>query len=98
MGAQSAATRASSVPGVNTTYMTSTLLNAVARVVLRDRRARKQAEDSHLPGVAWAIYAAGALAGAAAVNAWHAPAVPTPLATPPPPHLPPPSPPPPPPA
>jgi uncharacterized membrane protein YoaK (UPF0700 family) len=60
--------------------MTSTLLNAVARVVLRDRRARKQAEDSHLPGVAWAIYGAGALAGAAAVNAWHAPAVAIPLA------------------
>src|SRR5437764_7000500 len=41
MGAQSAATRVSTVPGVNTTYMTSTLLNAMARVVLRDREARQ---------------------------------------------------------
>jgi len=80
MGAQSAATRASNVAGVNTTYMTSTLLNAVARVVLRDRQVRKQAEDSHLPGVAWAIYAAGALAGAAAVDSWHGAAVAIPLA------------------
>jgi uncharacterized membrane protein YoaK (UPF0700 family) len=80
MGAQSAATRASHVPGVNTTYMTSTLLNAVARLVLLDRRARARAEDSHLPGLAWAIYAVGALTGAAAVNAWHAAASAIPLA------------------
>jgi uncharacterized membrane protein YoaK (UPF0700 family) len=80
MGAQSAATRASSVPGVNTTYMTSTLLNAVARIVLRDRRARARAEDSHVPGLAWTIYFLGALAGAAAINAWHAAASAIPLA------------------
>jgi uncharacterized membrane protein YoaK (UPF0700 family) len=75
MGAQSAATRASAVPGVSTTYMTSTLLNAVARLVLRRRATRKQSEDSHLPAVAWATYALGALAGAAAVDSWHGAAV-----------------------
>jgi uncharacterized membrane protein YoaK (UPF0700 family) len=80
MGAQSAATRVSNVPGVNTTYMTSTLLNAVARIVVRNPEARKTAEDSHLPGAAWAIYAVGALAGAGAVKAWEGAAVAVPLA------------------
>src|SRR5436305_8657703 len=79
MGAQSAASRVSPVPGVNTTYMTSTLLNAVARVVLRDQKVRKPSEASHLPGVAWAIYAAGALAGAGAETAWEGAATAVPL-------------------
>ena len=80
MGAQSAATRVSTVPGVGTTYMTSTLLNAVARVVLRDSRARRASEASHLPGAALAIYALGALAGAGAETAWHGAATAVPLA------------------
>ncbi len=77
MGAQSAAVRISEVPGVNTTYMTSTLLNAVARIV---PGARQRGVDSRLPGVAWAIYALGALAGAGAEQAWGGSAVAVPLA------------------
>ena len=80
MGAQSAATRVSTVPGVNTTYMTSTLLNFVARIVQRSPSARKPAEASRLPGAAWAIYALGALAGAGAQQAWDGGAVAIPLA------------------
>ena len=80
MGAQSAATRASTVPGVNTTYMTSTLMNFVARIVQRSPSARTPAEASRLPGAAWAVYALGALAGAGAQQAWDAGAVAIPLA------------------
>ena len=58
----------------------STLLNAVARVVLRDQQVRKPSEASHLPGVAWAIYAVGALAGAGAETAWEGAATAVPLA------------------
>jgi uncharacterized membrane protein YoaK (UPF0700 family) len=76
MGAQSAAVRISDVPGVNTTYMTSTLLNALARVI---PGARRQAPSTSLPALAWAIYALGAVAGAGAERAWHAPSVAIPL-------------------
>jgi uncharacterized membrane protein YoaK (UPF0700 family) len=75
MGAQSAAVRSSDVPGVNTTYMTSTLLNALARLVLRARGIHERAEGPTLPGAAWATYAVGALGGAFAEEAWHAGAV-----------------------
>jgi len=77
MGAQSAAVRISDVPGVNTTYMTSTLLNALARVI---PGARQQAPSTPLPALALAIYAAGAVAGAGAERAWHAPSIAVPLA------------------
>ncbi len=80
MGAQSAAVRASDVRGVNTTYMTSTLLNAIARGVQRTRRVHESHEGPSLPGAAWATYAAGALAGAFAETAWHAGAIAVPLA------------------
>jgi uncharacterized membrane protein YoaK (UPF0700 family) len=81
MGAQSASVRASDVRGVNTTYMTSTLLNAIARVVERARGRREQPKAGQpeagpsLPGAAWLTYAIGALAGAFAVDSWHAGAV-----------------------
>src|SRR5436309_2066415 len=77
MGAQSAAVRISNVPGVNTTYMTSTLLNALAVVV---PGARQHRGDSRLPGAALGIYALGAVAGAFAEKAWQAAAVAVPLA------------------
>ncbi len=80
MGAQSAAVRASDVRGVNTTYMTGTLVNAIARVVDRLRGSRHAEEGPILPGVAWMTYGLGAVAGAFAVRAWHAPAVSIPLA------------------
>jgi len=72
MGAQSAAVRISDVPGV-----TSTLLNALARVI---PGARQQAPSTPLPALALAIYAAGAVAGAGAERAWHAPSIAVPLA------------------
>jgi uncharacterized membrane protein YoaK (UPF0700 family) len=75
MGAQSAAVRSSDVRGVNTTYMTSTLLNAVARMVLRARGTREPHDGPGLPGAAWITYGAGALLGAFAEKAWHAGAV-----------------------
>jgi uncharacterized membrane protein YoaK (UPF0700 family) len=79
MGAQSATVRASDVRGVNTTYMTSTLLNALARLVQRARGIRESREGPSLPAAAWAIYAVGALAGAYAERSWHATAVAIPL-------------------
>lgn len=72
MGAQSAAARVSGVPGVATTYITSTLLNAVAWIVVRTPRTRRSGEDSSVPGAVWATYAVGALAGAGAHTAGHA--------------------------
>jgi uncharacterized membrane protein YoaK (UPF0700 family) len=80
MGAQSAAVRASDVRGVNTTYMTSTLLNAIAGIVQRVRRTRDAEAGPTLPGAAWLTYAIGALAGAFAVGGWRAGAVAIPLA------------------
>lgn len=70
MGAQSAAVRASDVRGVNTTYMTSTLVNAIARVIQRARGIRESDEGPGLPGAAWVTYALGAIAGAFAEKAW----------------------------
>jgi uncharacterized membrane protein YoaK (UPF0700 family) len=80
MGAQSAAVRASDVRGVNTTYMTSTLLNAIARAVLWVRGIEDGAGGPTLPGAAWATYGAGALGGALAERAWHASVIAIPLA------------------
>lgn len=77
MGAQSAAVRISELAGVKTTYMTSTLLNALARLI---PAARQRSTDSRLPAFAWAIYALGAIAGAGAERAWKADAVVIPLA------------------
>jgi uncharacterized membrane protein YoaK (UPF0700 family) len=78
MGAQSAAVR--DIRGVNTTYMTSTLLNAIARLVQRSRRAPETRKGAGLPGAAWVTYGLGALAGAFAVLSWGAGAVTIPLA------------------
>jgi uncharacterized membrane protein YoaK (UPF0700 family) len=76
MGSQSVAVRASDVRGVNTTYMTSTLVNAIAGVVQRVRGGPPAADSGpSLPGTAWLIYAIGALIGALTVQAWHAGAV-----------------------
>ncbi len=80
MGAQSAAVRASDVRGVNTTYMTGTLLGAVARLVQRTGRSARHHAGPSLPGAAWATYAVGAFAGACAIRAWHAVAMAVPLA------------------
>lgn len=79
MGAQSAAVRASDVRGVNTTYMTSTLLNAIARLVMGMRGVRESPQGAALPGAAWITYAAGAVGGAFAVRAWHAAVIAVPL-------------------
>lgn len=76
MGSQSAAVRASDVRGVNTTYMTSTLLNAIAGAVQRLRDTPGKVENGpSLPGAAWLTYGAGALIGGFAVNTWNAGAV-----------------------
>jgi uncharacterized membrane protein YoaK (UPF0700 family) len=75
MGAQSAAVRISEA-GINTTYMTSTLLNALARVV---PGARRSGAGAGLSAAAVAVYALGALAGAEAEDGWGAPAVAVPL-------------------
>ncbi len=80
MGAQSAAVRASDVEGVRTTYMTSTLVNAVARLVQRARRVPQAGDGPTLPGAAWATYGVGALGGAFAQRAWDAGAIAIPLA------------------
>jgi uncharacterized membrane protein YoaK (UPF0700 family) len=80
MGMQSAAVRASHVSGVNTTYVTGTLTSAVARAVSRVRRDGRDGDSPALPGGAWAVYGAGAVVGALAESAWHAPAVALPLA------------------
>lgn len=79
MGAQSAAVRSSDIRGVNTTYMTSTLLNAIARPVQRARGIREHGDGPALPGAAWATYAIGALGGALAEQAWEAGAIAIPL-------------------
>jgi uncharacterized membrane protein YoaK (UPF0700 family) len=80
MGIQSAAVRASDIRGVNTTYMTSTLLNAIARLLQRARGAPQAQEGPSLPGAAWATYAVGAVGGAFAALSWRAGAVAVPLA------------------
>lgn len=81
MGAQSSAVRFSDVRGVNTTYMTSTLMSAVVRPVLRLRGMDDGSrEGPSLPGAAWVIYGAGAVGGAFATRAWHVAAVAIPLA------------------
>jgi uncharacterized membrane protein YoaK (UPF0700 family) len=74
MGSQSAAVRASDVRGVNTTYMTSTLLNAIAGLVQRGRGV-PASEAPRLPGAAWVTYGIGALIGVLTVRSWHAGAV-----------------------
>lgn len=80
MGAQSVAVRASHVRGVNTTYMTSTYLNAIARAVLRARGIREPHQDGAvLPGSAWVLYGSGAIAGALAERTWSATCVVVPL-------------------
>jgi uncharacterized membrane protein YoaK (UPF0700 family) len=80
MGAQSAAVRASHVSGVNTTFVTGTLLNAIARSVERLRGDERGPAGPTLPGVTWLIYGIGALVGAVGVNAWHAGIVALPVA------------------
>jgi uncharacterized membrane protein YoaK (UPF0700 family) len=80
MGSQSAAVRASDVRGVNTTFMTSTLMNAIARTVLRLRRLPESDEGASLPASAWVVYGVAALAGALIEHAWGAVAVTVPLA------------------
>jgi uncharacterized membrane protein YoaK (UPF0700 family) len=80
MGAQSAAVRASDVRGVNTTYMTSTLLNAIARVLLRARGRTEAREGPGLPGAAWVTYGIGAIGGAFMEKASGAGAFAVPLA------------------
>jgi len=79
MGLQSAAVRASDIRGVNTTYMTSTLLNAIARLVDGVRRIPVEREGPSLPGAAWVTYGLGALAAAFAVPSWQAGIVAVPL-------------------
>jgi uncharacterized membrane protein YoaK (UPF0700 family) len=80
MGAQSAAVRASDVRGVNTTYMTGTLVNAIAGLLDRVRSRSETTERSTLSGAAWVTYGVGALGGAFAEPAWHAAAIAVPLA------------------
>jgi uncharacterized membrane protein YoaK (UPF0700 family) len=80
MGIQSAAVRASDIRGVNTTYMSSTLVNAIARLLQRARGAPEPQEGPSLPGAAWATYAVGAGAGAFATLSWHAGAAAVPVA------------------
>jgi uncharacterized membrane protein YoaK (UPF0700 family) len=65
---------------VNTTYMTSTLLNAIARVITRARGIDTTREGPSLPGAAWITYGLGALGGAFAERAWHAGVIAFPLA------------------
>jgi uncharacterized membrane protein YoaK (UPF0700 family) len=80
MGAQSAAVRHSDVGGVNTTFMTSTLLNAIARTLARLRRIPEPGGGPTLPAAAWIVYGLAALAGALIAHAWGAVAVIPPLA------------------
>lgn len=80
MGAQSAAVRASDVRGVNTTYMTGTLVNAIAGLMRRGRSDSEKSQRPTLPGAAWGTYGLGALGGAFAEPAWHAAAIAVPLA------------------
>ncbi|MHB1568707.1 MAG: YoaK family protein [Solirubrobacteraceae bacterium] len=80
MGAQSAAVQSSDVSGVNTTFMTSTFMNAVEGVIARIRRSpRARSAPGNVPAAAWVIYGLGALAGAFTVRAWHAGVVGVPL-------------------
>lgn len=80
MGFQSAAVRASDVRGVNTTFMTSTLMNAIARTILRLRGLPESDESPSLPATAWVVYGVAALAGALIEHAWGAVVVAVPLA------------------
>jgi uncharacterized membrane protein YoaK (UPF0700 family) len=93
MGAQTAAARAAPTGGVNTTYVTGTLTNAIARVVEHARlalRAPRRAEGPGsdggppqgpaLPGGVWTTYAIGAVGGAFGERAWHAGVIGVPLA------------------
>lgn len=80
MGSQSAAVRASDVRGVNTTFMTSTLMNAIARSILRLRGHPESDEGPSLPAAAWVVYGIAALAGALIEHAWGAVAAAPPLA------------------
>jgi len=80
MGSQSAAVRGSDVRGVNTTFMTSTLMNAIARTVLRIRGIPESDEGPSLPAAAWVVYGVAALAGALIEHAWGAVVVAVPLA------------------
>lgn len=70
MGVQSAAVRASDVRGVNTTYMTSTLQNAIARLVRRSQAHPAREQAPGLPGAAWLTYGVGALLGALLTRSW----------------------------
>ena len=80
MGLQSAIVRASDIRGVNTTYMTGTLLNAIARLVERLRRVPASQDGPSLPGAAWLTYGLGALVSAFAVPSWRAGIIAVPLA------------------
>jgi uncharacterized membrane protein YoaK (UPF0700 family) len=80
MGAQSATVRASHAAGVNTTYVTGTLTNAIARAVARTRKLANTEQGPSLPGSTWAVYGIGALGGGVAVRVWHAGAIALPLA------------------
>ena len=80
MGSQSAVVHGSDIRGVNTTYMTGTLLNAIVRLVQRRSRSGRAEEGPSLPGAAWATYALGALAGAFAYTSWRAATVSIPVA------------------
>jgi len=80
MGSQSAAVRVSDVRGVNTTFMTSTLLNAIELLVHKARGIPAARDAPNLPGAAWLTYGGGAVAGAFAVDAWDAGVIAVPLA------------------
>jgi uncharacterized membrane protein YoaK (UPF0700 family) len=80
MGSQSAAVRSSDVRGVNTTFMTGTLTNAIARAVLSVKGVSESRDGPTLPGAAWIIYGLGALVGALMEHAWGAAALALPLA------------------
>lgn len=79
MGTQSAAVRPASSRGVNTTYMTGTLVSAVASLVEHVRGDSRPGDGPRLPGAAWMTYGLGALAGAFAVKPWQAEAILPPL-------------------
>ena len=89
MGAQTAAARAAPTGGVNTTYVTGTLTNAIARVVEHVRVGLRPADrpgaDSALPqgpalpGGVWTTYAVGAVGAAFGERAWHAGVIAVPL-------------------
>jgi uncharacterized membrane protein YoaK (UPF0700 family) len=80
MGGQSVAVRASHVSGVQTTYMTSTFQNAIARLALGLRGIHRDSDGPALPGSAWITYGVGALAGALAESGWGVTCVVVPLA------------------